>query len=37
MKTKRIALGIKNFYDTLREAGETFEKAAAGKSIRYKL
>ncbi|MEK6699516.1 MAG: hypothetical protein AABZ10_10815 [Nitrospirota bacterium] len=34
MKIKRIQIGIKSLDDTLREAGEVFEKVAAGKSVR---
>ena len=34
MKIKKIQIGIKSLDDTLREAGEVFEKVAAGKSVR---
>jgi predicted transcriptional regulator len=34
MKIKRIQIGIRSLDDALREAGEVFEKAAAGKSVK---
>jgi len=36
MKVKKIFVGVKPLDDTLKEAGETFEYLAKGKSVKHK-